>query len=171
MLGRGVLINGTSLEAYAGTASELFSVLFEEGLNFDWAAIVDESKVKLKVFKNFLGIELEPNWFNLDELIALDLDMDGKVGLDLTIDTSIFETVTGEDLVVSRSPAVQLNTYANSSIYLDLFDVDDYLEAEFVSTWDGEISYKNITPSTVKTGEATFNIIKPVTNLVGVYNA
>ena len=171
VFGRDVLINGTLLEAYAGTASELFSVLFEEGLNFDWAAIVDESKVKLKVFKNFLGIELEPNWFNLDELIALDLDMDGKVGLDLTIDTSIFETVTGEDLVVSRSPAVKLNTYANSSIYLDLFDVDDYLEAEFVSTWDGEISYKNITPSTVKTGEATFNIIKPVTNLVGVYNA
>lgn len=171
VFGRDILINGVPLETYTGTAAELFGVLFEESLNYDWASIIDETKVKLKVFKNFLGIELEPNWFNLDELISLDSDMNGKVAFDLTIDTAIFEAVTGEDLVVSRTPDVQLNTYANSSIYLELYDEDDYLEAEFVSTWDGEISYKNITPTTVKAGVAAFIVIEPVADLVGVYNA
>ena len=171
VFGRDMLIDGIPLENYSGTVAELFAVLFEESDNFDWVNIIDESKVKLKVFKNFIGVELEANWFNLDELILLDTDMDGKVSLELTVDTSVFETVTGEDLVVSRTPDLQLDIYANSSLHLNLFDVDDYLEAEFISAFDGQVSYKNVTPSTVKAGEANFSIIKPVSNLVGVYNA
>ncbi len=163
---KAVLFKGEPLANYVGTPLELIKDLFVPRPELDLLdqALV-ESNISTTITDRLIELEMKPGFF--DKLVFEMLDSpaggyngngDGIYKLLATINRSMFDSVTGDDIIVTRSLEVRLTSYTNMSGYTTLHTPADYAKATIVGVWDDMLSYSNI-PAV------------PVENMTGGYNA
>lgn len=154
---RDVTFNGVALEDYNGTTKDLLGELFIETWFKDRDADIDYDQIIISKASKRLAIQLLPEWLTKNQFKEDDVDEKGIVKQTVTLALAKFEAVSGEDMVATRSPELDLTVFANTSNYITQFDNAAYDEATVLGSWDDVLSYFNIPGVKVKNLEGGYH--------------